>query len=139
MKDEGHLFELEPELPHETERMIDQFMMQSELSTIPLSPIAGLLSAVNFDTGIQASPKSGTGLPAASNPDTGLPVTPGTGTEIPAAYKQDSPLPPTLTQDYHLPQTLAQVSQLPTTLTLKTQVVLPLPGKFESLDQYLFS
>ena len=85
LKDEGHLFEFEPELPHETEKMIDRFMTQSELSTRPLSPNAGLLSAVNFDTGIPAAPKSGTGLPTTSYPDTGIPFAPDPATGIPAA------------------------------------------------------
>ena len=36
LKEEGHVFEFEPELPHEMKRMIDRFMTQSELSTRPL-------------------------------------------------------------------------------------------------------
>ena len=124
LKDEGHLFELEPELPYETEKMIDRFMTQSELSTRPLSPTAGLWSAVNVDTGIPAAPKSGTGLPAAPYPDTGLPFaqTKAQEFQLPTTLAQDSPLPPILTQDYHSPQTLAQVSQLTTTLTQNFQL-----------------
>ena len=103
LKDEGHLFELEPELPHETERMIDRFMTQSGLSTRPLSLTAGLVSAVNFDTGIPAAPKSGTGLPAASYPDTGIPFALYPGTGIPAAYSPGTELPTASYPDTGLP------------------------------------
>ena len=103
LKDEGHLFELEQKLPHETERMIDGFMTQSELSTRPLSLTAGLVSAVNFDTGIPAAPKSGTGLPAASYPDTGIPFALYPGTGIPAAYSPGTELPTASYPDTGLP------------------------------------
>ena len=113
LKDEGHLFEFEPELPHETERMIDRFMTQSELSTRPLSPTAGLLSAVNVDTGIPAAPKSGTGLPAAPYPDTGLPFAPDPGTGIPAAYNPGTEFPAASYPDTGLPFALDPGTGLP--------------------------
>lgn len=69
--------------------MIDRFMKQFELSTTPLSPTAGLLSAVNFDTGTPAAPNYCTGRPAASN----------TGTELPAASMPFSATSATDTQD----------------------------------------
>ena len=103
LKGGGHLFELEPELPHETEQMIDRFMTQSQLSTRPLSSTAGLVSAVNFDTGIPAAPQSGTGLPAASYPDTGIPFASYPGTGIPAAYNPRTELPTASYPDTRLP------------------------------------